>query len=52
MPKGEEQAGQKRCLGLGDAVAILVAQQRDAVGARHFGAGLALEEVHEPSREC
>ncbi len=52
MPKGENRPVRKAVFGFGDAVAVRVAQQGDAVGAGHFGAGLALEQVHERSREC
>ena len=46
------EAGEKRRLRLGLAVAVRIAQQRDAVGARNRGAGPAHAHLHEPARNA
>ena len=45
--EGREQVRDQHGLRFRDAVAVLVAQQRDAVGARHVGAGFRERLVHE-----
>ncbi len=47
MPNGEVRPVEKGERSLGDAVAVRVAQQGDAVGARHRRSGLAHEHPHE-----
>ena len=52
IPNGELSCSRKRRARLGNAVAVGVAQQRDAVGARDLGAGLAHHEPHGPASEA
>jgi hypothetical protein len=45
---GRHQVGHEHLLDLGHAVAVGIAQQGDAVGAGHAGAGAAHDLAHDP----
>ena len=48
-PEGRMQAVEEHGAGVDDAVAVGIAQQGDAIGARHPGAGALQEEPHRPA---
>ena len=52
MPNGELSPVRNAASHLGDAVAVRVAQQRDAVGAGHRAAGLLLVALEEPALDA